>query len=195
MSVPTPEPKVLIQRCIWKSPMGYLGLVNRGRRLAAIFLNPDPVRFAHRVELTYGTPGVQSQAPFAGVIRQLEEYFAGSRLVFRIPLDLDQGTPFQRRVWRGLLEIPYGRTLTYKELANVIGQPSAMRAVGGANGANPVPIVVPCHRVVASGGRLGGFSAGLYLKQRLLDLETQTRLRVSSYGMLDEEGWERRLGA
>ncbi len=175
-----------IARTIWKGPLGVTGLVARDGKLAAIHTVTDPAQFAHKVELTYGTPGKLTRTPFLGIIRQLEEYFAGSRLVFKIPLDLSLGTPFQRQVWRGLLDIPYGETVTYKQLAKDIGRPSALRAVGAANGANPIPIIVPCHRVVAAGGKLGGFSAGLYLKRRLLDLETQTRLRVSSFGMLDD---------
>jgi O-6-methylguanine DNA methyltransferase len=102
--------------------------------------------------------------------RQLEEYFAGRRKVFGLPLDL-RGTEFQRSVWRELLGIPYGETRTYAEVARAIGSPRAVRAVGAANGANPVPIVVPCHRVVATGGGLGGYGGGLQMKRRLLELE------------------------
>jgi len=103
--------------------------------------------------------------------RQLEEYFAGRRRAFDLPLDLG-GTDFQRRVWDALLGIPFGETRTYSELARAIGAPKAVRAVGAANGANPVAIIVPCHRVIASDGSLGGYGGGLELKRRLLALES-----------------------
>lgn len=103
--------------------------------------------------------------------RQLERYFAGERIQFRVPLDLRAGTPFQRKVWRILRRIPYGQTRSYAWVARRIGCPRATRAVGAACGANPAPILVPCHRVVRSDGSLGGFSAGLKMKRALLRLE------------------------
>lgn len=105
--------------------------------------------------------------------RQLGEYFRGERREFRLPLDL-VGTPFQLKVWRALLRIPYSETWSYADVAREIGSPNAARAVGSANGANPVAIIVPCHRVVASGGGLGGYSAGLDAKKKLLALESGT---------------------
>ncbi|MCL4425379.1 MAG: methylated-DNA--[protein]-cysteine S-methyltransferase [Firmicutes bacterium] len=108
------------------------------------------------------------------VIRQLEEYFAGRRREFELPLDLSAGTPFQQAVWDALQAIPYGQTLSYRELAIAVGRPGGPRAVGQALGANPVPIVVPCHRVIAADGSLGGFGGGLPLKARLLRLEGVT---------------------
>jgi O-6-methylguanine DNA methyltransferase len=104
---------------------------------------------------------------------QIEEYFTARRREFQLPLDL-RGTPFQRKVWNALLEIPYGETRSYAELARSIGEPKAFRAVGAANGANPVAIVVPCHRVISSGGGLGGYGGGVALKRRLLALESGT---------------------
>lgn len=103
------------------------------------------------------------------VARQLEDYAAGRREDFDVPLD-ERGTPFQRQVWAALRRIPFGRTVTYGELAEQLGKPGAARAVGTANGSNPIPIVTPCHRVVARDG-LGGFTGGLDLKRRLLGLE------------------------
>lgn len=101
---------------------------------------------------------------------QLTEYFAGTRT--RFDLDLQpEGTPFQQRVWRALREIPYGETISYGTLAVRIGQPTASRAVGLANGANPLPIVLPCHRVIGANGSLTGYGGGLKIKQRLLALE------------------------
>jgi len=103
-------------------------------------------------------------------VRQLRAYFAGDLRRFDLPLDM-VGTGFQKRVWRELLTIPYGETRSYAEIARLIGAPKAVRAVGAANGANPVSIVVPCHRVIGSGGRLVGYGGGLPLKKRLLQLE------------------------
>src|SRR5574341_886470 len=102
-------------------------------------------------------------------VRQLAAYFRGLLTEFDLPLDM-RGTPFQRRVWDALLTIPYGATRTYADIARQIGSPTAFRAVGAANGANPVPIVVPCHRVIATGGGLGGFACGIDYKLRLLEL-------------------------
>ena len=101
---------------------------------------------------------------------QLDEYFAGKRRVFDLPLRLD-GTSFQRSVWEELQRIPYGQTRTYGQVAQSIGNPKASRAVGSANNRNPVSIIVPCHRVVGSGGALVGYAGGLDAKQMLLDLE------------------------
>jgi methylated-DNA-[protein]-cysteine S-methyltransferase len=103
-------------------------------------------------------------------VRQLRAYFAGQLRRFDLPLDL-QGTDFQMRVWRELERIPYGETRSYLQMATAIGSPRAVRAVGAANGANPIPIVVPCHRVIGAGGRLVGYGGGLPLKKRLLQLE------------------------
>ncbi len=102
--------------------------------------------------------------------KQIVEYLKGERTDFDLPLDL-RGTPFQQQVWAALLGIPYGETRSYREIARSIRKPRAVRAVGAANGANPVSLVVPCHRVVASGGKLGGYGGGLELKQRLLAME------------------------
>jgi methylated-DNA-[protein]-cysteine S-methyltransferase len=105
--------------------------------------------------------------------RQLEKYFAGELRQFDLPLDL-RGTPFQMRVWAALLAIPYGETRSYSQLARQIGAPHAARAVGGANHANPIAIVVHCHRVIAAGGALAGYGGGLDRKRFLLELETTT---------------------
>ncbi len=101
---------------------------------------------------------------------ELKQYFAGKRRTFTFPLE-PEGTAFEKRVWKALEKIPYGETRTYGDVARSIGNPTAARAVGAANGRNPIPIVVPCHRVVAAGGKLGGFGGGLPLKKKLLSLE------------------------
>ena len=107
-------------------------------------------------------------------VRQLREYFAGTRRKFAVSLDLD-GTEFQQQAWAAMCGIRYGHTLSYAQQAKAIGKPKAVRAVGSANGANPVPIIVPCHRVIASDGSLGGYALGLAMKRYLLALETTAR--------------------
>lgn len=102
--------------------------------------------------------------------KQLKEYFSGERKEFDIPLDL-KGTEFQKRVWCELLNIPYGTTISYKELAIRVGGENKSRAVGQANSLNPVPIIIPCHRVINSGGKLGGYSCGVIIKEKLLEIE------------------------
>jgi len=119
-------------------------------------------------------------APNRAAVMQILEYLEGKRIDFDLALD-PRGTPFQCSVWEALLDIPYGETRTYQEIASRIRQPRAVRAVGSANGANPLSLVVPCHRVVATGGKLGGYGGGLDLKARLLAMErahhpTQDRL-------------------
>ncbi|MGB0843718.1 MAG: methylated-DNA--[protein]-cysteine S-methyltransferase [Alphaproteobacteria bacterium] len=113
---------------------------------------------------------VKKPDEFNDVRHQLDEYFGGKRSTFDLNLSF-HGTPFRQSVWRALCEIPYGTVITYGELARRIGNPNAFRAVGLANGANRLPIIIPCHRVVAAGGQIGGFSGGLGVKNFLLELE------------------------
>ena len=113
---------------------------------------------------------MQNNKIFREVIRQLNEYFAGTLKEFDLPL-APEGTPFQMSVWRGLRTIPYGETISYGQLAERIGNPKAVRAVGRANGANPLPIIIPCHRVIGSDGDLTGFGGGLPIKIKLLAIE------------------------
>jgi len=124
---------------------------------------------------------VESFAANRAAIAQVLEYLDGKRTAFVTPLDL-RGTPFQLKVWRELLRIPYGETRSYHEVAHAVGEPLASRAVGGASGANPVALIVPCHRVVASNG-LGGYGGGLAQKRRLLALE-RNGTAVSKQGRL-----------
>ena len=148
------------------SPVGALTLVARGDRLAAVLWEND---LACRVRL-----GLLAEDPRHPVLleaaRQLADYFAGTRLRFELPLDF-AGTPFQQKVWNALLAIPYGETRSYGDIAARIGHPEAARAVGAANGRNPISIVAPCHRVIGSTGSLTGFAGGLPVKQWLLALE------------------------
>lgn len=114
--------------------------------------------------------GLAEGGPAAGMAREIELYFEGRLTEFKTPLDLSSGTEFQRAVWRNLLTVPYGKVTTYGELAEKVGKPGAARAVGNAVGVNPLPIVVPCHRVVASNG-LGGYTGGIDIKKVLLGVE------------------------
>ena len=120
-----------------------------------------------------GVPVARSRSG-AEVARQLHEYFAGERTEFDLPLD-PEGTRFQKDVWNALLEIPYGQRRSYSDVARRIGRPDAVRAVGAANGANPIAVVIPCHRVVGRDGTLTGYGAGLPVKRYLLDLEAGER--------------------
>jgi methylated-DNA-[protein]-cysteine S-methyltransferase len=112
----------------------------------------------------------KDDAALGEVTRQLSAYFAGDLETFDLPL-VPEGTPFQLEVWKKLAEIPYGETTSYGELANRIGNPKACRAVGLANGSNPIPIIIPCHRVIGSNGKLTGYGGGLPIKEKLLALE------------------------
>jgi methylated-DNA-[protein]-cysteine S-methyltransferase len=149
------------------SPIGPMTLVAENESLRGINMD-DPRHLPPNVRFGHPDPG--DSAVLAAARRQLEEYFAGERTDFDLPLAAE-GTPFQRRVWDALREIPYGETVSYGELARRIGQPTASRAVGLANGKNPISIVVPCHRVLGSTGKLIGYGGGLDRKQTLLELE------------------------
>ena len=131
------------------------------------------------IDLT-GRPGhgTETAERCAEPTRQLEEYFAGQRQVFDLALNL-HGSAFQLEVWRALGRIPFGDSTSYGALARALGRPQSARAVGQANGANPIPIVIPCHRVIAGDGRLGGFSGGLKVKRWLLTHESATQAELS----------------
>ena len=126
---------------------------------------------------------VENPGPLREATRQLTAYFAGALTEFDLPL-APEGTPFQLTVWNALREIPYGETRSYGDIAAHIGKPSASRAVGAANGRNPLPIVIPCHRVIGSTGKLTGFGGGLDVKETLLALEQQHTTRPGSQSSL-----------
>ena len=151
---------------IMKSPVGKLKLVASDKGLVAILWENDSPR---RVRLSELVPSEQHPV-LVEAERQLGEYFAGSRKTFSIALDM-RGTPFQKNVWEALLAIPFGETRSYGQLAKQLGNPRATRAVGAANGRNPVSIIVPCHRVIGSSGKHTGFAGGLETKAHLLSLE------------------------
>lgn len=146
------------------SPIGRLLLVGDGHALHRIGF---PVG---RAAMTPESDWLRRNGVFQEVISQLNAWFAGELHQFDLPL-APQGTPFQQRVWKALLGIPYGETRSYGDIARQIGKPTASRAVGAANGLNPIPIIIPCHRVIGSSGQLVGFGGGLPAKKRLLVLE------------------------
>ena len=157
------------KRYVWKemrSPVGRLKLVASDEGLAAVLWENDrPARVPLRMDEADAHHPVLREAE-----RQLTEYFARRRTTFDLPLD-PSGTPFQQEVWRALRTIPFGETRSYQQIAEQIGRPQAVRAVGAANGRNPLSIVAPCHRVIGSSGHLTGFAAGLETKAYLLELE------------------------
>lgn len=147
------------------SPCGPLTLVAREGELTGLYMTDQ------RHLPAYETFGPRAELPlFARTAEQLAAYFDGDRTAFDVELRL-LGTPFQQRVWGALRDIPYGETVTYGELAETLGQPTASRAVGLANGKNPIGVIVPCHRVIGADGSLTGYGGGLARKQWLLDLE------------------------
>ncbi len=159
------------------SPVGKLKLVATDDGLAGILWENDrPRRVRLDLEAEDGGHPVLLETE-----RQLAEYFAGQRKAFALKLDF-AGTPFQRQVWNALLTIPFGETRSYGQIASQIGNPAAVRAVGAANGRNPVSIVAPCHRVIGSTGKLTGFAGGLAAKARLLALEGA---RMPDHSLLD----------
>jgi methylated-DNA-[protein]-cysteine S-methyltransferase len=147
-----------------ESPLGPLLLVADDAGLREIFF----VNGRHHAQPK--SSWIEDQAPFAEAVRQLQAYFAGELESFNLKL-APEGTPFQQEVWRRLCDIPYGETISYGTLAGRIGNPKASRAVGLANGSNPIPIVIPCHRVIGSNGKLTGYGGGLPIKEKLLALE------------------------
>ncbi len=148
------------------SPIGRLLLYGTSRGLSGIFMT------RHRHFDGKQKDWKRDDARWSGVAKQLREYFDGKRRDFDIPLDVE-GTEFQMKVWDALCKIPFGRTASYADIARKIGNPKAMRAVGLANGRNPVSIVVPCHRVIGADGSLTGYGGGLDRKKVLLDLESR----------------------
>jgi methylated-DNA-[protein]-cysteine S-methyltransferase len=158
-------PKAYVSKTV-RSPVGVLTLIASGDGLAAILWENDrPGRV--RLDVIAEDP---SHPVLVETERQLAEYFAGRRKVFDLALDF-AGTEFQKKVWQALLTIPFGETRSYAQIARQIGRPTAMRAVGAANGRNPISIVAPCHRVIGSSGKLTGFAGGLDVKAQLLRLE------------------------
>ncbi len=155
------------------TPIGPMlaGATDRGLCLLEFADSESPEAQLAAIEKTFHTRVTPGAGPhLEAALKQLEEYFSGRRKAFDLSLDM-QGTPFQQDAWQALLTIPYGCTVSYAEQARSMGRPSAVRAVANANGANPVSIIVPCHRVIGSDGTLTGYGGGLWRKKHLLDLE------------------------
>jgi len=147
-----------------ESPIGKLMLVGSERGLCQIWFEGN----GHKAALR--TDSHENSTALRDTVGQLRAYFAGELETFELAL-APEGTPFQQKVWGELIRIPYGETISYGELARRIGNPNASRAVGLANGSNPIPIIIPCHRVIGSNGKLTGYGGGLPIKEKLLALE------------------------
>ena len=164
---------------VFKSPLGWIGVsaTHRGiREVISPQKRRDPVEkllsIPDLVQLAYSGSGMKVvESHLVQAKAQLMAYCEGRRRIFNLPLDIDQGTEFQQRVWQETLKIPYGETSTYLEIAVQLGDRSLARAVGMALGANPLPLIIPCHRIIASNGSLGGYSGGIPVKHALLRLE------------------------
>ncbi len=146
------------------SPLGSILIVGEGEHLHALTL---PTQRTDEWPLPYWH---LTKTGFSDCIRQLDEYFDGKLRKFSLNL-APRGTPFQRQVWDALVQIPYGETRSYQDIARTIGNPKAVRAVGGSNARNPIAIIIPCHRVIGANGKLTGYAGGLQYKRALLDLE------------------------
>jgi len=157
------------------APIGKLLLAGDGDYLSLLGFPSGSMARRHEKDWT------KSSAPFKEVIFQLDAYFSGELQDFDLPL-APVGTEFQQSVWDALTEIPYGETWSYGQLAKHIGKPKASRAVGAANGINPIPVIIPCHRVIGSNGKLTGFGGGIKTKQFLLNLETEAIAPSLNFG-------------
>lgn len=155
-----------------ESPIGLIGLVATSQGLCEIktrVKNEDS--FKKYLAQSYPSPVTRQPGPFKQVSKQLDQFFKGTPVKFTCKLDLNQGTEFQQKVWKALNAIPYGQTRSYLWIARKVGKPKASRAIGQANSKNPIPIIVPCHRVIRESGELGGYTGGLDAKRLLLKLE------------------------
>lgn len=155
---PQPVRSPSVQYSYYPSPIGLIEVGATAEAVATLYFVEEP---QHEVATT---------ALLSAALRQLDEYFAGRRQVFDLPLRF-RGTDFQRRVWQQLLTVPYGQTTSYQAIANALGKPKAVRAVGAANGQNPISIIAPCHRIIGSNGALIGYGGGLWRKEWLLKHE------------------------
>jgi len=160
---------------VFASPLGPLHVGASDAGLAAVGWGGDEIAFRAAATKRFGVEPLRDPKAVAQPVEELSAYFRGELRTFQTPFDLSSGTEFQRRCWEALLRIPYGATRTYKWVAKEVGATDGFRAVGMANHRNPLMIVVPCHRVVAHDGTLGGYAAGLDVKRRLLALESGVR--------------------
>lgn len=146
----------------YDTEIGKIGIEENGKEITKIY-------FINGKEQDKGIEGNETEL-LKVAIKQLQEYFRGKRNSFDLPLE-PKGTEFQKKVWNALIEIPFGETRSYGEIAKIIGNEKASRAVGMANNKNPIPIIIPCHRVIGSNGKLVGYAGGLHIKEKLLEIE------------------------
>ncbi len=172
-----------MKKTVFSTPLGWAGVGVAEKGVCRIVLPRRSLKTVKN-ELAKGKRDVSKMAEARSsdrnikkMVKLLQEYFSGRGVAFDLPLDLDYYTPFQRAVWKAAATIPYGETRSYAWIAKKIGKAKAARAVGQALGANPVPILIPCHRIISSAGSLGGFSGGLEMKKKLLRLEQHDRKR------------------
>ncbi len=152
--------------------MGWIAILGSERGLAGVTLPQQSAQEALKLLGAMANHATPSPNRFRDIAKRLKAYFGGHKVLFPDELDLSLATPFQRKVWQTTRLIPYGETRSYSWLAKEIGKPKAVRAIGQALGRNPLPIIIPCHRVISSNSKLGGFSGGLEIKRQLLSLET-----------------------
>ena len=165
---------------VFQSAWGWMGIAESSKGIQAIVLPKGSKRTVESELSAQSNESLQrgESGRLEVARRQMLDYLAGKRQTFDVPLDLSRGTAFQRQVWRVLLRVPYGKLRSYQWIATRVGGPQHARAVGNAVGANPIPIMIPCHRIVAQDATLGGFSGGLSMKRKLLSLEgTLTQLQ------------------
>ena len=162
----------MVSYTVFKNPIGLTGLAATKKGLVRLASKvPSEKAFASMLIKNLGFQINRNPGIFNLLIEQFQAYFKGELKAFKFPLDLRLGTPFQQKVWKTLLTIPYGETRSYKWMAKSINNPDSSRAVGNANGQNPLSIIIPCHRVVRENGALGGYTGGIQIKRYLLDLE------------------------
>ncbi len=147
--------------CFYHSPIGKIAIAEENEKIVRIFLQTDKIPF-DAIVTTNSTLSV--------AMKQLDEYFAGKRKNFSLPIELN-GSDFNVKVWQEILKIPYGKTVSYQEIAKKIGKPTACRAIGQAANKNPLPLIIPCHRIIGKNGKLTGFVCSVKVKQKLLDME------------------------
>lgn len=174
----TRETGAVLRYVSFLSPLGWLLIAAKPKGISLVSFSGarEPSPDECRGIIRRGAPGATTESDPAcpGLMdarKAVSEYFDKGVPIPPLPLDMAGGTPFQRQVWEAIREIPFGETRSYKDIARAVGRPAATRAVGRACGANPLPIIVPCHRVVGAGGKLGGYTGGIHIKETLLQLE------------------------
>lgn len=161
-----------IHYAVLESKLGKILVTRTERGLNYLFFHqPTWGKFFEEMGKRKDFELVKSENRFSNLKKQLNQYFSGKKIKFEEKLDLSSGTPFEQKVWKKMLQIPYGKTITYKKLASLVGSSKKARAVGNACAKNPVSIIVPCHRIIKSDGGLGGYGGGIERKRRLLEIE------------------------